>query len=51
MVERLYDNSGLTLENILDSWINEKIDEMLAESYPVNKVNARISSEKGSDAA
>lgn len=51
MVERIYDNSGMTLENILESWIDEKIDEMLAEPYPIIKVNARITSEKGSDAA
>ncbi|MFN7251514.1 MAG: hypothetical protein ACK4M9_12070 [Anaerobacillus sp.] len=51
-IERIFNSEpSITLENILKSIINEKIDSLIAESYANDKVNSTVSSSKGGNVA
>ena len=51
-IERIFnDKSTITLESILISILNEKVDSLIAQTYSENKVNSTDSSTKGEDVA
>ena len=46
-IERIFnEESSITLEDILQSILNEKIDSLIKEFYDNNKVNSTDSSDK-----
>ncbi|WP_363550385.1 hypothetical protein [Caldifermentibacillus hisashii] len=46
-IERIFNNqSTITLEDIIQSILNEKIDSLIREFYDNNKVNSTDSSDK-----
>lgn len=46
-IERIFNKeSSITLEDILQSILNEKIDSLIKEFYDNNKVNSTDSSDK-----
>ncbi|WP_445489849.1 hypothetical protein [Niallia sp. 03133] len=47
-IERIFNNeSTITLESILKSILNEKVDTLISKSYANNKVNSTDSATEG----
>jgi len=51
-IERIFNNeSPITLESILKSILNEKVDTLISQTYANSKVNSTASSKKEEEVA